>query len=229
MLRHAGPRLGGELTAFEVMWDSYYSRAAGITGQSPLAAGHAFYVLLEASGADAGVAANLEATLHAAMEEGIVVDAVLAKSGAENARLWELRDRSVEVSRLLGPVVSFDVSLRIARHGILRCQAAHTGQRHRSGCDVIVYGHLGDGNLHLSVRVPPERPETYDVIERAVYELVGEYRGSISAEHGVGVSKREFLPHSRTAQEIAWMGRLKDTFDPKHILNRGRILQHGDA
>lgn len=229
LLRHARSRLGGELTAFEVMWDSYYSRAAGITGQSPIATGHAFYVLIEASGADATVAANLETTLHAAIEEGIVVDAVLAKSGAENARLWELRDRSVEVSRLLGPVVAFDVSLRIADMEAFVARLHALAHGIDAGCDVIVYGHLGDGNLHLSVRVPPERPEAYDVIQRSVYELVGEYGGSISAEHGVGVSKREFLPHSRTAQEIAWMRNLKNTFDPRHILNRGRILQHGDT
>ena len=227
LLRHARASLGGELTAFEVMWDSYYSRAASITGQAPIAPGHAFYILMEASGADASVAAHLEATLHAAIEEGIVVDAVLAKSGAENTRLWELRDRSVEVSRLLGPVVSFDVSLRIADMESFVAKLHALAGGIDPGCAVIVYGHLGDGNLHLSVRVPPERPETYAVIERSVYELVGAYGGSISAEHGVGVSKREFLPHSRTAQEIEAMRRLKHTFDPRNILNRGRIVQGG--
>jgi FAD/FMN-containing dehydrogenase len=224
LLRPARTRLGGELTAFEVMWDAYYSRAAGITGQSPIAPGHPFYVLIEASGADAAVAANLEATLHAAIEEGIVIDAVLAKSGAENARLWELRDRSVEVSRLLGPVVAFDVSLRIADMEAFVARLLPLAHGIDAGCDVIVYGHLGDGNLHLSVRCPTERPELYDVIQRAVYGLVGEYAGSISAEHGVGISKREFLPHSRTPQEIAWMRNLKNTFDPRNILNPGRVI-----
>jgi FAD/FMN-containing dehydrogenase len=224
LLRHVRARLGGELTAFEVMWDSYYSRAAKITGQSPIAPGHAFYVLIEASGADAGVAANLEATLHAAIEDDIVVDAVLAKSGAENTKLWELRDRSVEVSRLLGPVVAFDVSLRIADMESFVAKLHPLAHGIDAGCDVIVYGHLGDGNLHLSVRCPTERPELYDVIQRSVYELVGDYRGSVSAEHGIGLSKREFLPHSRTAQEIAWMRNLKNTFDPRNILNRDRVL-----
>ena len=91
-------------------------------------------------------------------------------------------------------------------------------------CDLLVYGHLGDGNLHLSVHQPPDRPEAAHLIEEAVYGLVGKYRGSISAEHGVGISKKEFLPHSRTPQELATMRALKAALDPKQILNRGRVL-----
>jgi FAD/FMN-containing dehydrogenase len=224
LLRHVRTRLGGELTAFEVMWDSYYSRAARITAQTPIATGLPFYVLVEASGADAAVAAKLEAALHAALEEGIVSDAVLAKSEAENTRLWELRDRSVEVSRMLGPVVAFDVSLRIADMEAFVARLHQLALGIDKGCDVIVYGHLGDGNLHLSVRVPTERPELYDVIQCAVYQLVGEYAGSVSAEHGIGLSKREFLPHSRSPEEIAAMRALKNTLDPRNILNPGRVI-----
>lgn len=224
LLRHARSRMGGDLTAFEVMWDSYYSRAARITSQTPIATGHPFYVLVEASGADAGVRAKLETALHAAIEQEIVTNAVLAKSEAENTRLWELRDRSVEVSRMLGPVVAFDVSLRIADMEAFVAQLHTTAQAIDAGCAVVVYGHLGDGNLHLSVRVPPERPELYDVIQRSVYQLVGQYSGSVSAEHGIGLAKREFLPHSRTAQEIATMKGLKHTLDPRDILNPGRVI-----
>jgi FAD/FMN-containing dehydrogenase len=224
LLRHVRARLGGELTAFEVMWDSYYSRASQITAQKPIATGLAFYVLVEASGADAAVSAKLESALHAAIEEEIVTDAVLAKSEAENAKLWELRDRSVEVSRLLGPVVAFDVSLRIADMEAFVAKLHTAARGIDAGCDVIVYGHLGDGNLHLSVRVPTGQPQLYDVIQRAVYRLVGDYSGSVSAEHGIGISKREFLPHSRTAQEIAAMRSLKATLDPRNILNPGRVI-----
>jgi FAD/FMN-containing dehydrogenase len=92
-------------------------------------------------------------------------------------------------------------------------------------CENIVYGHLGDGNLHLIVHQPPDRPETAHAIESAVYAIVGACHGSISAEHGIGLSKREFLPHSRTPQELAWMRALKNTLDAKHILNRGRVLE----
>jgi FAD/FMN-containing dehydrogenase len=228
LLRHARMRLGGELTAFEVMWNSYYSRAVSVVGKAaPIAPGHAYYVLVEASGPGAGAGATLESALHAALEDGILVDAVVAKSGADNDGLWKLRDMSVEVSRLMAPRVPFDVSLRVADMESFVSELETLAHGIDGSCDVLVYGHLGDGNLHLSVHYPPERPDTAHAIEEAVYALVGSYRGSVSAEHGIGLSKREFLRHSRSAQEIAWMHGLKDTFDPGHILNRGRILAHG--
>jgi FAD/FMN-containing dehydrogenase len=227
LLRLARERLGGELTAFEVMWDSYFSRAARLVPKAPpLPPGQPYYALIEASTAQAGGASGLEQLLHAALEERIVADAALAKSGAENDAFWKLRDLSVEVSRTLSPVVPFDVSLPIANMEAFnaKLQAAVRGIDAR--CDNVVYGHLGDGNLHISVHQPPDRPETERMIDEAVYGLVGSYRGSISAEHGIGVTKREFLPHSRSAQEIAAMHALKNALDPRRILNRGRVLEH---
>jgi len=226
LLRHARERLAGELTAFEVMWDSYFSRAVKVIGRAaPIAPGHAYYVLLEAAGPDGGCVANLERMLADALQEGIVADAVLAKSEAENARLWELRDRSVEVSRVTEPIVTFDVSLPIAAMEAFVAQLRTATLAIDSGCDMVVYGHLGDGNLHLTVHYPPERPEAAPAIQRAVYALVGSCRGSVSAEHGIGIMKREFLAHSRSAQEIAAMRALKDALDPKHILNPGRVFE----
>jgi FAD/FMN-containing dehydrogenase len=227
LLRHARTQLAGELTAFEVMWDSYFSRAVGLVGKAaPIAPGHALYVLLEASGPHAGVVANLERTLDEALRQGIVTDAVLAKSGAEIAQLWELRDRSVEVTRLLAPVVSFDVSVPITEMESFVVELESAARGIDARCQTIVYGHLGDGNLHLAIHQPPDRPEAAEAIERAVYELVGARRGSISAEHGIGILKRRFLPYSRTPQEIASMRSLKDALDPRHILNRGRVLEY---
>ncbi len=226
LLRHARLRLAGELTAFEVMWDSYFSRAVKVIGRAaPIAPGHAFYVLLEAAGPDSGCVANLERMLADALQEGIAADAVLAKSEAENARLWELRDRSVEVSRVTVPIVTFDVSLPIAAMEAFVAQLRAATLAIDVACDTVVYGHLGDGNLHLTVHYPPDRPDAEPAVQRAVYALVGSYRGSVSAEHGIGIMKREFLAHSRTAQEIAAMRALKDALDPKHILNPGRIFE----
>ncbi|HWI80780.1 FAD-binding oxidoreductase [Ramlibacter sp.] len=230
LLRQARQRLGGELTAFEVMWDSYFSRALGIVGKAaPLPPGQPYYALIETSSAGTGGAANLEGLLQLVLEDGTVSDAVIAKSGAENEALWKLRDISVEVSRTLMPAVPFDVSLPIAamEHFVPRFEAAVRAIDPR--CDTVVYGHLGDGNLHLAVHQPPDQPATFQAIQEAVYRLVGEYHGSISAEHGIGVSKREFLPHSRSAQEIAAMHALKNALDPGHLLNRGRVLAHRPA
>jgi FAD/FMN-containing dehydrogenase len=227
LLRQARLRLGGELTAFEVMWDSYYSRAVGLAGKAaPLAPGRPYYALVEASSVDAGGGEHLERLLHAAIDEGVVADAVIAKSGAENDALWKLRDMSVEVNSLIAPLVTFDVSLPIADMESFVPRFQQAARDIDARCETIVYGHLGDGNLHLTVHQPAERPETVRTIQEAVYALVGRYAGSISAEHGIGVSKRDFLPHSRSAAEIAAMHALKNALDPKHLLNRGRVLEH---
>jgi FAD/FMN-containing dehydrogenase len=227
LLRQARQRLGGELTAFEVMWNEYFARSARIVPKPPpLAAGHACYALVEASSTDAAGAANLERLLHDALQDGTVLDAVVAKSGAENEALWKLRDYSVEVSRTLAPVVPFDVSLPIADMEAFVTQYQQAVRAIDARCDNVVYGHVGDGNLHVSVHVPRDRPDAERLIEEAVYGLVGRYRGSISAEHGIGVAKREFLRHSRSPEEITAMHALKNALDPKHILNRGRVLEH---
>jgi FAD/FMN-containing dehydrogenase len=227
LLRQARQQLGGELTAFEVMWDSYFSRAVGLAGKAaPLAVGKPYYALVESSSVDAGGGEHLERLLQAAIDKSAVVDAAIAKSGAENDALWKLRDLSVEVNSLIAPLVTFDVSLPIAdmeRFVPLFQQAARDID---ARCETIVYGHLGDGNLHLTVHQPADRPETARMIQEAVYALVGRHGGSISAEHGIGIAKREFLPHSRSAAEIAAMHALKDALDPKHLLNRGRVLEH---
>jgi FAD/FMN-containing dehydrogenase len=230
LLRRARERLGGELTAFEAMWDSYFARAARLVSKAPpLAPGHPYYVLIETSSAQAGGAAGLEALLHGVLADGLALDAVIAKSGAENDALWQLRDLSVEVSRTLWPAVPFDVSLPIADMETFVAQLQQAVRAVDARCDNVVYGHLGDGNLHISVHCPPERPEAELLIEQAVYGLVGSHGGSISAEHGIGVSKREFLPHSRSPAEIAAMHALKNALDPKHLLNRGRIIEHSGA
>jgi FAD/FMN-containing dehydrogenase len=230
LLRQARHQLGGELTAFEVMWDSYFSRAARLVAKAPpLAAGHPYYALIEASSAQAGGASGLERLLHGLLQDGVLLDAVIAKSGAENDALWQLRDLSVEVSRTLGPVVSFDVSLPIAAMELFVAQLQAAVRAVDARCDNVVYGHLGDGNLHISVHQPPDCADSERLIEQAVYALVGRHGGSISAEHGIGVSKREFLPHSRSAAEIAAMQALKDALDPQHLLNRGRVLEHRES
>ncbi|MDB5914735.1 MAG: hypothetical protein JWP22_3410 [Ramlibacter sp.] len=227
LLRHLRAQLAGDLTAFEVMWSSYYDRAVTLLGRpAPIAPGHAFHVLVEASGTDARLlAANVERALHGALEQGLVADAVLAKSGAEIAELWRVRDLAIETSRLLDPIVPFDVSVPIARMEAFLAEVAAATQAVDPRCDLLVFGHLADGNLHLAVHQPPDRPETFDAIEAAVYGVVGRFRGSISAEHGIGWLKREYLACSRSPAEIAMMRTLKAALDPRNILNRARIFE----
>jgi FAD/FMN-containing dehydrogenase len=162
--------------------------------------------------------------LHSAIEQGIVADAVLAKSGAEIAEFWRVRDLAIETSRLLDPMVPFDVGVPIARMDAFVAEVQQATRAVDPRCDLLVFGHVADGNLHIAVHQPPDRPEAFHAIESAVYGVVGRFRGSVSAEHGIGWLKREYLPHSRSAAEIAMMRTLKAALDPKNILNRSRIL-----
>lgn len=226
LLRHCRERLAGEHTAFEVMWRSYFSRAVTLTGKpSPVAVDHAFHVLIEASGMDSRVLRDrLEHALHEAITGHIVADAVVAKSGAENDVLWRVRDLAIETSRLLDPIVPFDVSVAI---GDMEAFAGNIGKAVTAldrRCEMIVFGHVGDGNLHIGIHHPPERPELFERIEQVVYQTVGDYHGSVSAEHGIGWLKRDFLKHTRSDAEIRTMRLLKNTLDPKHILNRNRVF-----
>jgi FAD/FMN-containing dehydrogenase len=191
----------------------------------PMPDTHGFYVLTETSGSDeAALRERFERVLGAALEAGIIDDAVIAQSGSEGAELWHLRDMAIEVGRTLGHYISFDVSLRIADMDRFADELAVLARSFSPDNQTIVFGHAGDGNLHLAVGNPDGSDETGDRIERAVYDQVARYGGSISAEHGIGIKRREYLGHTRTAQEIAVMRTLKRALDPKNTLNPGRML-----
>ena len=227
-LRMARASLGGELTAFEVMWNAYYrlvvERVKGVAG--PLPTHHPFYVLLEASGSDPGrIHADLEKLLETAMGENLILDATLSTSNASAAAIWRIRDSSVELGRTFPYTarVGFDVSLAIDR---MEEYADTIGSRVRAvdpQAFAIVFGHAGDGNLHLNVH-HEHTPDKHDEFEKLVYDITGEFGGSISAEHGIGILKRPYLKMSRTEEEIETMRTLKRALDPKNILNPGRIF-----
>jgi FAD/FMN-containing dehydrogenase len=227
LLRMARDSLGGELTAFEVMWNAYYrltvERIRGVTG--PLPTHHPFYVLLEASGSDPGrIHADLEKLLETAMGHDLILDATLSTSNASAAAIWRIRDSSVELGRSFTAArMGFDVSLAIDRME----EYADTLDARVKAIDpqafTIVMGHVGDGNLHPSV-YHEHTPDKHDEFEKLVYDITGEFGGSISAEHGIGILKRPYLKMSRTEAEIETMRTLKRALDPKNILNPGRIF-----
>ena len=226
LLRHLRRELGGELTAFEVLWQDYYTRFLGIKPEmASMPNAHPFYVLTESSGSDeAALAERFERALGAALEAGIIDDAVVAKSGSEGEALWHMRDMAVEVGMTLGPHSAFDVSLRIADMDRFADDLAVEARALDARCATLVFGHAGDGNLHLAVSRPEGLEGGYKRIDRAVYDLVRRYGGSISAEHGIGMSRREYLGHTRTEAEIALMRALKRTMDPKNTLNPDRVI-----
>ncbi len=195
LLKHMDGALGGSLSAFEVMWNEFYRLVT-----TPPA----------------------EEALGEAIESGVVADAVIASSESQRAALWALRDDVEQFFRLGMPVV-FDVSLPVTEMEGYVAEILARLEREWPAYRRFVFGHLGDGNLHVIAAGPPSR-EARRGIERCVYEPLAARGGSVSAEHGIGLEKQPWLPLSRSEAELALMRRLKDALDPHHILNPGRVL-----
>jgi FAD/FMN-containing dehydrogenase len=221
-------QLGGQLSAFEVLWPEFYE----ITTTSPainsplLPYGHGMYVLVEALGADpAADQERFEIVLGEAMESGLIVDAVIAKSAAQRRAMWAPREDVFQMDRL-GPTHSFDVSLPIADMPRYLETMRRKLVQQVPGAKTFVFGHVADGNLHITVCAgdAATHAATFDFVERAVYEPLRDFGGSISAEHGIGLERKAYLEISRTRAEIAVMRALKVALDPRGILNPGKII-----
>ncbi len=225
LLKHMDAALGGMLSAFEVMWNEYYRQVTTppAKGSPPIGQDYAYYVLIESSGGDSTRdQERFEEALGEAIEQGIVADAVISSSEAQRESLWALRDDIESVFRC-GYPIGFDISLPVTEMESyvdeMLARLAHDWPAYRR----FVFGHLGDGNLHVIAAGPFSR-EAKEAIERCVYEPLAVRSGSVSAEHGIGLEKQPWLKLSRTGTELELMKRLKTALDPKGILNPGRVL-----
>ncbi len=225
LLNFCNSRSGGTTSAFEVMWRNYFELVTSRPGAAqPLPNDYPYYVLTEMMGGDPeGDPERFEIMLGEALEEGLLVDAVIAKSEAERQTMWALRD-DVQSLRTWGPTVGFDVGLPIAEmpkylEEIDAPIMAEFPDRKRA-----VFGHLGDGNLHITYAVGENGANVKKLIDDAVYLPLASRGGSISAEHGIGLSKKAYLEVSRSPAEIALMKQLKVMMDPYNILNPGKIF-----
>ncbi len=225
-LKHMDRELGGSLSAFEVMWDSFYEvvTTPPAKGRAPLPREHPYYVLVESLGADQeSDTARFEAAMAAALGSGLVADAVIAKSGAERAALWGLRDDVEQLFRYGRPFI-YDVSLAIPHMEayVARVREA-LGERH-PGHHFLAFGHIGDGNLHFAVEVGDSGETAQRSVEECIYRPLRDIGGSVSAEHGIGLEKKPYLSWCRSAEEIALMRTLKRALDPRGILNPGKVF-----
>jgi FAD/FMN-containing dehydrogenase len=226
MLSTLGSGLGGTLSSYEVLWRDFYDLNPGEASslRPPVRRGYPYYVLCEAEGFDATRdRERFEAAIGAALEAGQVADAAVAQSGREREAFWRIREDFELELKLFPIMVDFDVSLAVEtmeRFG--EDLARKLADRVPENRGLHIFGHLGDGNLHLATGIPDAALKTK--VQDLVYDLVAAHGGSVSAEHGIGLAKARFLGYSRSAAEIDLMRRLKQTLDPKRILNRGKVL-----
>ena len=220
LLRGVDLALGGQLSAFEVMWREHYDLVTRppAASVSPLPREHAFFVLVEAQGADPEPSA-----LVAAFEEAAVAEAVIARSQAERNALWAIRD-DVGQLRRLAPIFAFDVSLPIAAMESYTSSVRARLAAKWPGAHCSIFGHLADGNVHFVFAPGAGDPATRHAVEEIVYAPLASVGGAISAEHGIGLEKKPWLSISRTPEEIALMRRLKSALDPRGILNPGKVV-----
>jgi FAD/FMN-containing dehydrogenase len=217
--------LGGQLAAFEALWGNYYdyNTAPPATNGAPLARGAPFYAIAETLGGDPEAdRARLEAVLGEALEAGTLSDVTLANSESERRAIWAIREDVWQVKNI-APLLTFDVSLPIEN---MRDYAHEVGESVRAFAGenrCFVFGHMADGNLHIVVAAGDDAV-TRRKVEDIVYRPLSGIGGSVSAEHGIGLEKRAYLPWSRTPAEISIMRLLKNALDPKGILNPGKVF-----
>jgi len=186
-----------------------------------------WYVLLEVASGD--TPERLENALMAELDEGRVLDAVVAKNEQEAAELWRLRHSIAEAERQDGKALKHDISVPLSRMQEFLARGDELLADLRPDARLVAFGHVGDGNLHYNVALPRTlRDEEWaaegDRISRAIYDLVDELGGSFSAEHGVGQAKRGWLREYRGGAELKLMQQLKKTLDPANILNPGKVI-----
>jgi FAD/FMN-containing dehydrogenase len=223
---------GGMLSAFELMPRialEFVIRHIDGT-RDPFSSPSPWYVLMEATGGShANLTASFEDGLADAITAGMVTDAVVASSAAQAAALWKLREGISESQKREGASIKHDISVPVAAIPDFLSKAVPAVQAIVPGARPVSFGHLGDGNLHFNFNSPragddPAFLTLWDEIQQTVHDIVKEFGGSISAEHGIGMMKVAQLPRYKSHEELEAMRALKTAFDPKNILNPGKTV-----
>lgn len=218
--------LGANLSAFEVIWNNTYRLIEDKVPHVsvPLPNDYDFYVLVESMGSNQEQDQELFLNaLETVINQGIVGDAVIADSADKITKLWAVRDGAAEVMGV-GYMHAYDVSLEIADMGYFGEEVERRLRGKWPDAVMGLFGHIGDGNVHIIINVGKETRKLHLEIDEVIYKLIQELNGSVSAEHGIGMMKKPFLPYSKSEAEINLMRALKNTLDPRGILNPGRIF-----
>jgi FAD/FMN-containing dehydrogenase len=193
----------------------------------PFSSDQGWYVLLEVSEAD--LLPPLEEALLPELESGRILDAAVAKNRAEAEAFWRLRHSISEAQKREGASLKHDVSVPVGEVARFIASAEDAVSRALPGLRVVAFGHVGDGNIHFNLSQPEgwSADDFYAERERlatVVYDVVTRFAGSISAEHGIGKAKRDYLRKYKSATDIRLMQAVKQALDPENLLNPGKVI-----
>jgi FAD/FMN-containing dehydrogenase len=215
------------LSAYEMFTDPCLARVLSHRKlRAPLASAASHYVLVELEDAPRDA---LESWVQSLFERGVVHDGVLAQNAAEARDLWALRESISESLSATGFPHKNDVALPIAALEAFCAELGALFARRYPGWEVCLFGHIGDGNLHVNVMKPAEMDRAEFVgrtkeADRDLFDLVRAHAGSISAEHGIGLLKKPWLGWSRSPAELAAMKAVKRALDPRNLMNPGKVF-----
>jgi D-lactate dehydrogenase (cytochrome) len=228
----ANERAGGAVTGFELIpriaLEFAVRHASGC--RDPLGAPHPWYVLMELSSqAREGLRAAAEEILNAGVEAGLVTDATIATSLEQAKAFWLVRHHIADTQKYEGGSIKHDVSVPVSAVPDFIVEASAAVEAMIPACRPCAFGHLGDGNIHFNVTQPVGADKAkflahWDEVNAKVFAIVARHGGSISAEHGIGVMKRDLLPGVKDPVALALMRAVKQMLDPNHILNPGKVL-----
>jgi FAD/FMN-containing dehydrogenase len=224
---------GDQLTAFELIprigLEMAMRHVPGI--RDPLAATHPWYVLLQTSSSQSGSGLRqaLETLLEDALARALVADGVIAESAAQARDFWRIREGLVEGQRYEGGSIKHDVAVPVSRVAAFISRAMAAVETRLPGIRPVAFGHVGDGNIHFNLSQPPGADRAaylarWAEFNQIVHDLVAEFGGSISAEHGIGLLKRAELAHYKPPEALDAMRRIKAALDPLGIMNPGKVL-----
>ena len=222
-------KLGDRIQAFELMSDRClrFVRRHIPDVTLPFGDEHRWFVLCEVVVAESRSA--VEDALAQAIEDELIVDAIIAKNQAESDRLWKLRHSISEAQKPEGANLKHDVAVPIGRIGDFLSAGEELIESLLPESRLVAFGHVGDGNLHYDVAQPvgangDKFLRTGQALTEAIYDLVARMGGSFSAEHGIGILKKTYLQKYRGGAEIELMRAMKNALDPKNTLNPGKVI-----
>lgn len=196
--------------------------------QAPFEIEAPYYALLEFEATSDEVMDNAMSLFEQCMENGWVLDGVISQSETQAQNLWQLRER---ISESIAPRTPYknDISVVVSKVPEFLAEIDELVANQYPDFEIIWFGHIGDGNLHLNILKPEDMAkedffEKCQQVNKWVFEIVERYQGSVSAEHGVGMTKKPYLQYTRSETEIAYLRGIKQVFDPNRIINPGKIF-----